>query len=67
MPVEVGDGLLQPQQVVDRAHDDVYGGGVPSLSPQVVLEGEVVTFAEKLQEAEETNGKGVVRENLTHD
>ena len=37
MPVEVHDGLLQSQQVVHCADDQVDGGRVASLGPQVVL------------------------------
>ena len=37
VPVKVHDGLLQPQQVVDGADDQVDGGCVASLGTQVVL------------------------------
>lgn len=37
MPVEVHDGLLQSQQVVDGADDDVHSRRVPSLGSEVVL------------------------------
>ena len=39
VPVEVCDGLLQSQQVVHCAGDDVDCGSVASLRPEVVLEG----------------------------
>lgn len=45
VPVEIGDGLLETQEVVHSAHDDVDGGCVAGLRPQVVLEGQVVTLA----------------------
>jgi hypothetical protein len=38
VPVEVHDGLLQSQQVVHRADDQVDGGRVARLRSQVVLE-----------------------------
>lgn len=66
MPVEVGNGFLQPQQIVHGADDDVDSGGVARLSAQVVLEGQVVALTQELQEVEEGDGKGEVRKHLTH-
>ncbi len=57
VPVEVRDGLLQPQQVVHGAHNDVDGCGVACLRAQVILEGQVVALAQELQEAEERDGE----------
>lgn len=37
MPVEVHDGFLEAQQVINGAVDHVHSGGVASLRPQVVL------------------------------
>ena len=38
VPVKVRDGLLEPQEVVHGAGDDVDCCCVPSLCPQVILE-----------------------------
>ena len=38
VPIEVHERLLQTQQVVDRADDDVHGRCVACLTAQVVLE-----------------------------
>lgn len=37
VPVKVHDGLLEAQQVVDGAVNDIDGGGVARLGTQVVL------------------------------
>lgn len=66
MPEEVGYGLLDAEQVVHSVDDDVDRGGVACLSTQVVLEGQVVSFTEQLEEPEERDGEGEVREDLTH-
>ena len=60
MPVEVRDGLLQPEKVVDSAHNDVDGGRVACLCPQVVLKGQIVALTEELKEPEQRDGEGMV-------
>ena len=64
VPVEVGDGLLQTKEKVHSAHDDVDSGGVASLCTQVVLESQVVSLAEELEETEEGDGQREVWEDL---
>ena len=59
VPIEIRDGLLQAKQVVHCAHNDIYGGGVASLCPQVVLEGEVVPLTQELEEQEKSDGEGI--------
>ncbi len=66
MPVEVGDGLLEAEEVVHGADDDVDGGGVASLGAEVVLEVEVVPLADQLQEVEERDGQVEVGKDLAH-
>lgn len=66
MPIKIRDGFLKSEEIVHSAHDDVDSGGVPSLSPQIILEREVVTFAEELQKVEERYGEVVTRKDFTH-
>ena len=37
VPVEVHHGLLKPKQVVDSAYDQIYGGRIACLGPQIIL------------------------------
>lgn len=53
MPVEVHHRLLKSQQVIDSDNDNVHGGRVAGLCAQVVLEIQVVAFAQQLNEAEQ--------------
>ena len=57
VPVEVHDGLLQPQQEVDHADHQVDDGRVARLVPQVVLPVVVVPLAGQLQEPEQAGGE----------
>ena len=67
MPVEIRDALLETEEIVHSADDDVHCGRVASLSSKVVLEVSIVAFAEKLKESKQAFGEEVVRENLAKD
>lgn len=67
VPIEVRDGLLYTKQVVHCTHNDIDSGGVARLRPQVVLEGEVVPLAQKLEKSEERDGECMVWEDFTND
>ena len=66
MPVEVRNRLLESEQVIHSAHYDVDSGGVASLSTQVVLEVQVVSLTQELEEVEQRDGQVVVRQHFTH-
>ena len=66
VPVEVRDGLLQPQEVVHSADHDVDCGGVARLCAQVVLEGLVVPLTQELEESKQRGDEGGLREHLAH-
>ena len=48
LPVEVHDGLLEPQQEVNHTYNQVDNGGVARLVPQVVLPVVIVALASQL-------------------
>ena len=50
VPVKVHHGLLEAEQVVDRADDQVDRRRVASLAPQVVLPVDVVALGRQLKE-----------------
>ena len=53
VPVEVHDGLLEPEQVIHDADDQVDNGGVSGLVAQVVLPVVIVTLRSELEEAQQ--------------
>lgn len=64
VPVEVGDALLETEEVVHSANHDVDRGRVAGLSSEVVLEVCIVSLAEQLKEPKETLCEQVVRKNF---